>query len=78
MDNKKLFVKYPIVVEGKYDKIKLSSFVGSAIITTDGFAVFNNRERIALLKSLAKSGALIIITDSDKAGFFIRDRKSVV
>ena len=74
MEDKKLSLKYPIVVEGKYDKIKLSSFISSPIITTNGFAVFNNTEKLALLKKLSAKGGIIILTDSDKAGFFIRSK----
>lgn len=72
MEDKRLVLKYPIVVEGKYDKIKLSSIISSPIITTDGFAIFNNTEKLALLKRLSAEGGIIILTDSDKAGFFIR------
>ena len=74
MENKRLTLKYPVVVEGKYDKIKLSSLISSPILTTDGFAIFNNTEKIALFRRLSENGALIILTDSDKAGFFIRSR----
>ncbi|MDD2269728.1 MAG: DUF4093 domain-containing protein [Eubacteriales bacterium] len=72
MEDKRLVLKYPIVVEGKYDKIKLSSIISSPIITTDGFTIFNNAEKLALLKRLSAEGGIIILTDSDKAGFFIR------
>ena len=74
MENKLLNLKYPVVVEGKYDKIKLSSIISSPILTTDGFAVFNNNEKLMLLRRMSESGALIILTDSDKAGFFIRSK----
>ncbi|HBL84059.1 MAG: hypothetical protein A2Y17_12405 [Clostridiales bacterium GWF2_38_85] len=74
MNNEKLMLKYPIIVEGKYDKIKLSSSVASPIITTDGFSVFNNDEKKKLLKKLSDDNGIIILTDSDKAGFFIRSK----
>lgn len=61
-----------IVVEGRYDKIRLSSVVDALIITTDGFHIFNDREKQALLKKLARERGLIILTDSDAAGFKIR------
>jgi len=61
-----------IVVEGKYDKIKLSSLVDGLIITTDGFGIFKDREKRELIKTLAKKRGIIILTDSDSAGFLIR------
>ena len=62
-----------IVVEGKYDKIKLSSFIGSPIITTDGFGIFKNKQKISLIKALAIKNGIIIMTDSDGAGLVIRN-----
>ena len=61
-----------IVTEGRYDKIRLSSVVDALIITTDGFRIFNDREKQRFLKKLARERGLIIITDSDAAGFKIR------
>ena len=61
-----------IVVEGKYDKIKLANIVDCPIITTEGFAVFKSEETKALLRWYAKNGGIIILTDSDSAGFRIR------
>ena len=61
-----------IVAEGRYDKIRLSSVVDALIITTDGFHIFNDREKQRFLKKLARERGLIIITDSDAAGFKIR------
>lgn len=61
-----------IVVEGKYDKIKLSRLVDCPIITTDGFGVFRSNETKALLRWYAKNGGITILTDSDSAGFKIR------
>lgn len=61
-----------LIVEGKYDKIKLSSLTDALIITTDGFGVFKNKEKTALIKNLAESRGVIILTDSDRAGFKIR------
>jgi ribonuclease M5 len=68
----KLKLKYPVVVEGKYDKSKLSIFVETPIITLDGFSVFNNSEKQQLLKRLARGDGIILLTDSDRAGNFIR------
>ena len=63
-----------IIVEGKYDKIKLSSVVDAHIVTTDGFALFNNAEKRALIRKLAEKNGLVVLTDSDGAGFVIRNR----
>ena len=61
-----------IVVEGKYDKIKLSSIVDGLIIETDGFGIYNDREKLELLRKLAPVRGVLILTDSDAAGFQIR------
>lgn len=65
-------IKYPIIVEGKYDKIKLDSLVSARVITTGGFSVFNDKEKISLIKKLAHKSKIIILTDSDGAGNLIR------
>lgn len=62
-----------LIVEGKYDKIKLSSLTDALIITTDGFSIFKNKEKLALIKSLAEKNGVVILTDSDTAGFKIRN-----
>ena len=61
-----------IVVEGKYDKIKLSSFLDATILETSGFGIFNNPALKRLLSEAAKKRGLIVLTDSDNAGFQIR------
>ena len=61
-----------VIVEGKYDKIKLSSILDAVIIETDGFAIFNDKEKQKLIRRLAKNKGLLILTDSDSAGFKIR------
>lgn len=61
-----------IVVEGKYDKIKLSSIVDGVIIETSGFGIFKDKEKQKLLRRLAVEKGLLILTDSDSAGFMIR------
>ncbi|MDE6725172.1 MAG: toprim domain-containing protein, partial [Ruminiclostridium sp.] len=66
-------VKQAVIVEGKYDKIKLSSVIDGLIITTDGFSVFKNKEKINLIRKLAENQGIIILTDSDSAGFKIRN-----
>ena len=62
----------PVIVEGKYDKIKLSSVFDAVIITTDGFGIFKNKEKRDLIKTLAKERGAIVATDSDGAGKVIR------
>lgn len=68
-----LHLKQAVIVEGKYDKIKLSSIIDSLIITTDGFSIFKNKEKLALIKELAEKDGVIILTDSDSAGLKIRN-----
>ena len=65
-------IKYPIIVEGKYDKIKILSLFEATVITTDGFGIFNQEEKLSLLQKLAKNDKIIILTDSDGAGHLIR------
>ncbi len=69
-------VKEAIVVEGKYDKIKLSSLVDGVIIETGGFGIFRDREKLAYLRRLAAQRGLVVLTDSDGAGFVIRGKIS--
>ena len=68
----KLKIPYPILVEGKYDKIKLDSVLEATVITTDGFRVFNRGEKLALVRALAEKSPVIVLTDSDGAGKLIR------
>lgn len=65
-------IKQAIVVEGKYDKIKLSSIFDATIIQTNGFQIFKEKETLNLLRILSEKTGLIILTDSDTAGFQIR------
>lgn len=69
-------LKEAVVVEGKYDTIRLRSVVDATIITTDGFGIFRSPERMELLRRLAAAQGLVVLTDSDSAGFVIRDRIS--
>lgn len=62
-----------IVVEGRYDKNTLSQLVDATIVETDGFGVFSNAEKLALLRRLADERGLVVLTDSDGAGFVIRN-----
>lgn len=68
----KLKIPYTIIVEGKYDKIKISSIADACIVTTDGFGVFKSSERLALIRKLAEKSKIIVLTDSDGAGKVIR------
>lgn len=61
----------PVLVEGKYDKIKIKSVVDAAVIATDGFGVFNNAEKRALIRRLGAKG-VVILSDSDGGGRVIR------
>ncbi len=66
-------VREAIVVEGRYDKNALRQVVDALIIPTDGFGIFRDREKRALLGQLARTRGLILLTDSDGAGFVIRN-----
>ncbi len=68
-----MVIKETLIVEGKYDKIRLSSLVDANIIQTDGFMIFKNKEMISLIARLADETGVIILTDSDSAGFKIRN-----
>lgn len=65
-------IKQAIIVEGRYDKIRLSSLVEAVIIPTNGFGLYKDKETAELIKALAKKTGIIILTDSDGAGFRIR------
>lgn len=61
-----------VIVEGKYDKIKLSDIIDALIIETDGFGIFSDKEKQKLIRFLAETKGIVIMTDSDSAGFKIR------
>lgn len=67
-------IQEAILVEGRYDKNALSQVVDTAIFETGGFGILKDRERIAFLRQVAEKRGLIIFTDSDGAGFVIRNR----
>lgn len=67
-------IKEAIVVEGRYDKNTLSQVVDTLILETGGFQIFKDPERMALLRTAARRRGLIVLTDSDGAGFVIRSR----
>lgn len=66
-------IREVLVVEGRYDKIRLDSVVDATILPVDGFHVFHDPEQMHLLRELAATRGLIILTDSDAAGFVIRN-----
>ena len=66
-------VREAVIVEGKYDKIKLSSIIDGLILETRGFQIFKDQEQMALLRKLAATRGLLVLTDSDGAGFVIRN-----
>ena len=66
-------IKETIIVEGRYDKIKLDSIIDANIITTDGFGVFKDKQKIDFIRKMAKNTGIIILTDPDGAGFIIRN-----
>lgn len=70
----KIKISRAILVEGKYDKIQLERFVDANIFTTGGFSVFSSKEKAVLLRKIAEKQGLIIFTDSDPAGFVIRNK----
>lgn len=72
-------IKQAVVVEGKYDKIRLSAVIDAPIFTTGGFRIYKDKEKLALLRRLARQDGLLILTDSDTAGARIRGfLKSVI
>lgn len=72
----KLRVAYPIIVEGKYDRMRLLAVCEGLIIKTDGFGVFKAREKAALIRALAERSPIIVLTDSDGGGKVIRSHIS--
>ena len=69
----RLRVDRAIVVEGRYDAAKLRALVDGVVIETGGFRIFSEKEKLALLRRLAAERGLVILTDSDGAGFVIRN-----
>lgn len=65
-------LRQTVIVEGKYDKIRLSSLIDAPILQTDGFAVFKDKEKLQLIRRAAEKNGILILTDSDSAGFRIR------
>ena len=74
----KLKIAYPVIVEGKYDKLKLQSVCEGLIIKTDGFGIFKKNEKAALIRALARENPIIVLTDSDGGGKVIRSHVSAL
>lgn len=68
----KLKIPYPIIVEGKYDRLRLLCVCEANIIATDGFGIFKKHEKLALIRGLSAKTPIILLTDSDGAGKLIR------
>ena len=68
----RLKIPYPIIVEGKYDRLRLLSVCEAQILTTDGFGIFKKNEKLALFRRLSRQTPVILLTDSDGAGRLIR------
>ena len=77
-NDERLRVAYPVIVEGKYDRLRLSSVIEATILTTDGFGIFKQDEKRALFRALAAKTPLIVLTDSDGAGKVIRSSISAM
>lgn len=69
----KIKLTQAVIVEGRYDKIKLSNILDAFIIETNGFAIFKDKKKLAFIKKLARERGIIVLTDSDHAGFMIRN-----
>ena len=66
-------IKEAVIVEGKYDKIKLSNILDTLIIETNGFQIYKDKERLNFIRHLAEDRGIIVLTDSDHSGFQIRN-----
>ena len=76
MQNDRLHISYPILVEGKYDRLRILSLAEADVYTTEGFGIFKSEEKRMLLRSLANKTKIIVLTDSDGAGKVIRSHVS--
>ncbi len=68
----RLKIPYPVIVEGRYDKLRLQNVIEAQILTTDGFGMFNKTEKTKLFRALSQKTPIIVLTDSDGAGKLIR------
>ncbi len=76
MEHRKLVIPYPMIVEGKYDRLRLLTVCEGQIFTTDGFGIFKKKEKLSLFRELGKRTPVIVLTDSDGAGKLIRSHLS--
>ena len=76
MEKEKLKIPYPIIVEGKYDRLRILSVCEANVLTTDGFGIFKKQEKLSLFRRLGEISPVIILTDSDGAGKLIRSHLS--
>ncbi len=67
-------IKQAVIVEGKYDKIRLSNVIDALIVPVNGFSIYKDKETAELIKTLARTTGIVILTDSDSAGFQIRNK----
>ena len=67
-----LHIRQAVLVEGKYDKIRLSSILDAVILDLGGFRIFNDKEKLSLIRRLAQERGVLVFTDSDRAGFRLR------
>lgn len=73
-----IHIREAIVVEGRYDTVRLKSLVDAVIVQTNGFRIFKDKQQTAMLRKLAAERGLIVLTDSDAAGFLIRDHIAAI
>lgn len=67
-----LKIKEAVIVEGRYDKLKLSNLLDTLIVETNGFGIYKDKKKMHFIKKLAKERGIIVLTDSDHSGFQIR------
>ena len=72
MMREKIKIHEAVIVEGRYDKIKLSNIIDAFILETDGFSIFKDKKKLTFIKKLALERGIVVLTDSDHAGFMIR------
>lgn len=68
-----LKIKEAVIVEGRYDKLKLSNIIDTLIIETNGFAIYKDKQKLKFIRRLANERGIIVVTDSDHSGFQIRN-----
>ena len=74
-----LRIKQAVIVEGRYDKSALAGYIESIIVQTNGFQIFSDRRKLDMIRRLAETCGIVILTDSDASGFLIRNRlKSMI